>query len=178
MKKIKSNIFIIIIVIAIVLGFTTAILDSFDISLGTVWVATWNYILEYWYMILGVFASGFFTYMFNEFEDKSIKNGWKNPKWNTANSWKHKWAWKDGKQLPYTKKWYYFGIITPQHKEAFFYSSTALVWLTDKEHLFQMIKFKFIFIAILLTAWPMSIAWSLGKWTMSFLKEWLFQKLD
>ena len=138
----------------------------------------WNYIVTInWYIIIGVFICGFFTYMFNEFEDKSIKNGWKNPKWNTANSWKNKWAWKDGKQLPYVKKWYNFGIA-PNHKEAFIWSTTILVWLTDKEHLFQMIKFKFIFIAILLVSIPVSIAWSLGKWTMSFLKEWLFKQLD
>jgi len=171
----KSSWFIILIGLAIILGVGYAILDAFSINIEEIW----NYLIHLnWYVLVSVFICGFLTYMFNEFEDKSVRNGWKNPKWNIKNSWKHKWAWKDGKQLPYEKKWYYFGIIKPDHKEAFMYSSTLLVWMTDKEHLFQMVKFKFIFIGILLVSIPASIVWGLGKFTMSFLKEWLFQKLD
>ena len=174
MKKIKSSLFMGIIALAILIVGAYAILDALNISLDEVW----QYIVSLqWFIIAILFVCGFLTYLFNEFEDKSIKNGWKNPKWNTANSWKNKWAWKDGKQLPYVKKLYNFGI-DPDHKEAFAWSTTILVWTTDKEHLFQMIKFKFIFIGIIVISIPASIAWSLGKWTMSFLKEWLFKQLD
>ncbi len=40
---------------------------------------------------------------------------------------------------PYVKKWYYFGLITPEHKENFPYSTTIFVFLTDYWHKQQFI---------------------------------------
>ena len=56
---------------------------------------------------------------------------------------KQKWFWvqdyskvnKPLIKITYTKKWYYFGLFKPEFKEAFPFSSTILVFLTDDWHL-------------------------------------------
>lgn len=45
--------------------------------------------------------------------------------------------------------WYYFGLYKPKFKEAFPYSTTALVWMTDSWHFFQMIMFSSLQLAII-----------------------------
>lgn len=46
-------------------------------------------------------------------------------------------------ELPYVKKWYYLGLHTPKYAEAFPFSSTGLVWLTDKWHTYKFLTFLF-----------------------------------
>lgn len=63
-----------------------------------------------------------------------------------SESWKNKWYWnitvQYGKhRLPYESKWYYFGLYKPEFKERFPFSSTILVFTTDKWHLFKWCMF-------------------------------------
>lgn len=50
--------------------------------------------------------------------------------------WKNKWELdENGKLKPARYYWYYFGLFVPEHEESFPYSSTILVFITDKWHL-------------------------------------------
>jgi hypothetical protein len=79
-----------------------------------------------------VFAAGYF-------------NGWMDyiKKFNLdSESWENKWKWfpvfpgdrYTKTRDPYVKRWYYFGLHSPEFKEAFPFSSTILVFLTDEWH--------------------------------------------
>jgi hypothetical protein len=124
--------------------------------------------------------SGFCFFLFNELEDKSVRNNWlKNTAFlNTEESWSNKWKLNDYFQpLPYAKKrWYYFGIH-PKYQERYFLSSTILVFLTDGEHLFQFLKKRFIDSAIFLIDWQMGLAWVLGVLLLSVIKEKFLKKV-
>jgi len=126
------------------------------------------------YIFVGLF--GVLFYLFNELEDKSVRNRWTHHQWflNTGKSWKNKWELSgEGKLLSVEKKWYYFGIY-PTYKERFPYSSTILVFLTDGEHLFQFIKKRAIELGFLIVSWKLFVAWSIGTIVMQFIKEkWL-----
>jgi len=45
-------------------------------------------------------------------------------------AWRNKWAWEQKSK----RHWWYFGLYTPKYTEKFAYSSTLLVFLTDKWH--------------------------------------------
>lgn len=57
--------------------------------------------------------------------------------------------------------WYYFGIKKPKFVEAFPYSSTALVFLTDKWHLYNFIQYRCVDAAIVIAMW--------NPWALSLL---------
>lgn len=63
--------------------------------------------------------------------------------------WKKKWKLTPaGKLIPYEKKdWYYFGIY-PKFKESFPYSSTLLVFFTDKWHFYQFVFLRCFYLAL------------------------------
>ena len=102
--------------------------------------------------------------LFDELQDESVNSHWKDsffglslqflnkrmpakhnlvpfPQWG----WARKWTWENvgGRWRAKRQKkapWYYLWIYRPTNKEKFIYSSTILVWLTDGEHLFQLLK--------------------------------------
>lgn len=92
----------------------------------------------------------------NEAEDLCVRGRFfiSRPFFNSTYSWKNKWKLKEvtllDKDFMPTKEhiveknndrlWYYLWLYRPEYKEAFPYSSTILVWLTDGEHLFQELK--------------------------------------
>lgn len=64
-----------------------------------------------------------------------------------SESWKNKYA---KGLLPSGKPWYYFNLYKPKYKEAFPFSATFLVSLTDLWHFYQITCFLFLHIAIIL----------------------------
>lgn len=44
--------------------------------------------------------------------------------------------------------WYYFGLYKPRYKERYWYSSTVLVFLTDKWHRYNWIQYRCVDVAI------------------------------
>jgi len=124
-------------------------------------------------LLISIGLLGFLAYLFNEFEDESVRNRWKKHQdfLNIKLSYKNKWALdKNGKLSSPKYKWYYFGVI-PAYKERFPYSSTLLVFLTDGEHLFQFLKFRMLDIAFLIIDWRFLVAFEAGKFLSSFVKE-------
>ena len=121
-----------------------------------------------------IFVFGALFYAFNELEDECMHNTWIHHKkfLNSRLSWKNKWKVdKNGSLIiNHEKKWYYFGI-NPSFKEKFLYSSTALVFLTDGEHLFQWIKKRAIDAGFLIIDWRYFIAWEIGTIIMGIIKE-------
>jgi hypothetical protein len=129
--------------------------------------------------IIIIAALGLLYMIANEFEDESIKNRWNNHQefLNTAQSWKNKYELTDeGELIPYETKWYHFGI-EPSYEEAFPYSTTIFVFLTDGEHLFQFIKNLAILVAILIINWKLGLAWLAGSRVGSLIKE-LIRKIQ
>ena len=126
------------------------------------------------YIFVGLF--GLLFYLFNEFEDRSVRNRWKKyPRFlNSGISWRNKWQIGImGEPLKVEKKWYYFGVY-PKYRERFPYSSTILVFLTDGEHLFQFLKKLSISAGFLVVDWRLMAAWIIGTIVMQFIKEkWL-----
>ena len=133
---------------------------------------------------------GLFMLFFNEMEDESVRSNWKKYKQflNKNLSWKNKWKWKDKRRIKLNWKywdvkiwkfqfrfkfglWTYLWILKPKYKERFIWSSTLFVCLTDGEHLFQFLKFRFIEIGFLIVSWQLVVAWIIGKSIMQFIKE-------
>ena len=112
--------------------------------------------------------------LFNELEDESIKSNWKGerPFLNADISWKNKWKLDIGDHLILNKKrhWYYFSF-NPTYIERFYLSSTVLVFTTDGEHLFQIIKNIAILAGFFLIGWQYGLAWFLGKSLGQIIKE-------
>ena len=124
-------------------------------------------------------ALGLLYMIANEFEDESVKNRWPNNQefLNSDESWKNKYELtNEGMLIDYESKWYHFGI-EPAYKEAFTYSTTLLVFLTDGEHLFQFIKNMTILGAFFVINWRLAAAWLVGSKLGSFIKE-LIRKIQ
>lgn len=87
----------------------------------------------------------------NAIMDVSSEDGFKNNFWNKTKSWKNKWKInKGGRRIKEDKKrWYYLWKFTPEYKERFPLSSTALVSLTDGWHLAQSAMLSLITLAII-----------------------------
>ena len=77
--------------------------------------------------------AGVFKGMMDAISDNGVKKS----------EWKNKYDFSKVKN-----HWWYFGLYTPKYSEKFPFSTTALVFLTDKWHLMQMIMLRFIYIAI------------------------------
>lgn len=60
-----------------------------------------------------------------------------------SSEWKNKYDFSKE-----TNHWWYFGLHTPKYSEKFPFSTTVLVFLTDKWHLAQMAMLRFIYLAI------------------------------
>jgi hypothetical protein len=116
---------------------------------------------------------GVLYYIFDELEDKCIRNKWEvYPElFNSKNTWKNKWKLDlFGNLIPYKFKWYHFGVH-PKYEEKFPYSSTILVGLTDPEHLFQEIKYICVYLAFLILGFKYFLFFFIGKSISSFTRE-------
>jgi hypothetical protein len=126
-----------------------------------------------------IIICGFIYYLFNEFEDESIKNNWKTCQHilNSGLTWKNKYLLDENQDLiPYVKKWYHFGIY-PKYEERFIYSTTIFVMFTDAEHFFQGIKNLAIYIGLLLIGFKYFLMFFIGKSIASFIKEKFLRKI-
>lgn len=64
-------------------------------------------------------------------------------------TWLKKYKLEKNKLIKDTKKyWYYLWIYTPKYKEKFVYSTTFLVFLTDRWHFFQFLFLRSIGLAL------------------------------
>lgn len=113
--------------------------------------------------MIAVFASILLYKVFDELQDESVNSAWKKPFLGIPLSflnkrspsrvvfpdggWARKWDWTfndergEWELIPDTKApWWYFNLWKPPYKERFIYSYTLFVWLTDGEHLFQLLK--------------------------------------
>lgn len=90
-------------------------------------------------LIIILILAGFFKAL----QDNEVRKG------RVNKTWKNKWALQ-GMQvtIKYKPVWYYFGIYKPAFKERFPFSSTILVWVTDKWHLYGGLKDSLLIIAI------------------------------
>lgn len=81
-------------------------------------------------------------------------------------------GWDNWNRIENGGRWYHFGIA-PKYEEAFPYSSTLLVWLTDGEHLFQFLKDLCLAIAIGIACQSFYgfVAATVAIYTTGFFKE-------
>lgn len=129
-------------------------------------------------MVLNIFLLGFIFMLFNELEDECIVGNWSGSlsKWNSRESWRNKWALgPNGQPLPYEPKWYHFGVYLP-HAEAFPYSSTLFVFLTDAEHFFQMSKILTICFGFGLIDPTLGLAFFFGHLWVGVAKETILKR--
>lgn len=91
------------------------------------------------FLLAGLAEAGMDVLMFRH--QRSIFKG----KFFSPDSWKNKWSdLIPGAESP----WYYFGVHTPQFREAFPYSSTMLVGLTDGWHMFKLFRNMFLMLGV------------------------------
>lgn len=122
-----------------------------------------------------VILIGLLFYLFNELEDECVRNNWKG-KYSHFLNIEQSWTRKYHRSLiEPTKKWYYFGLYVPFYEEAFPYSSTFLVWLTDGEHLFQLLKIVFICVGLSSISLLYGVLFFAGVLLFGIIKE-LFVK--
>jgi hypothetical protein len=115
-----------------------------------------DYLKELDWLLLGFIAlCGLANRLFDELQDHSMTNRWTKFTWflNTNEGWKRKWK-KGSTTIP-----------------RFWLSSTALVFVTDGEHLFQFLKNRMIEVALLIICWQFAVVWIVGSILMSFIKE-------
>ena len=62
--------------------------------------------------------------------------------------WKNKYKVVDGKLLQPKNHWWYFGLYKPKFQEKFAFSSTILVFLTDRWHWWQFAMLRYFYLAI------------------------------
>lgn len=94
-------------------------------------------------MIVALFMLCAVTYgAVKGFADLSAEGRMSNPLKNKANGWLSKWELdKDGKQIVATKRpWYYIKGFEPKFVEAFPYSSTMWVFVTDFWHFMNYLR--------------------------------------
>lgn len=69
----------------------------------------------------------------------------------SADSGEKNSTWENKYEQPvqvYFNHWYYFGLYKPKYKEKFPYSSTLLVWITDRWHFAQRLFLTSIYYVI------------------------------
>jgi hypothetical protein len=90
------------------------------------------------FLVLAGIAKGYLDfYADSGIKDKEWANKWK----NVNEEW--------GKEYLKKYHWWYFGLYSPsQHLEKFPFSSTILVFLTDRWHMTQLIMLRFIYLSI------------------------------
>jgi hypothetical protein len=111
-------------------------------------------------LIAGLFEGVMDLITFKYSDSKFIKGHWF---FDSNTSWKNKW-----KNVVRQDKapWYYFGLHKPQFSEAFPYSSTILVGLTDGWHMFKLLRNVCLFIGVSFLAgawWAGVVAYALNR---------------
>lgn len=79
--------------------------------------------------------------------------------------WKNKYlldSWDRPVSVNNKSHWWYFGLFKPKYSEKFPFSSTALVFLTDRWHAYQMMTFRFLYLGA-------SFAYSTNLWVVLLL---------
>ena len=89
--------------------------------------------------------------------------------YNPSNTWKAKYKKDAEGNLIRSKKspWYYLGLYSPKYVEAFPFSSTALIALTDPWHKYKMLCFASLRTALILvfaTYTSYNIITYIGTW--------------
>jgi hypothetical protein len=178
---------IVFVALAFVISATYLILRELGIEIPTELILA--YISVWWWRLSITFIAAGLYNLCNELEDHSVRSKWKNPfrflfknytlQWlNLNTSSNNKWKKdKEGKLMPYVKKWYHFGVKA-KYEEAFAFSSTIRVFKTDGEHWFQFWKNIFILIGIAAFTIPGMIAWFIGKSLLQFIKEKFLKNID
>lgn len=62
--------------------------------------------------------------------------------------WKNKYKLIDGKLQPPTNQWWYLNLYKPKYQEKFPFSTTVLVFLTDRWHWWQFAMLRYFYFAI------------------------------
>lgn len=62
--------------------------------------------------------------------------------------WKNKYKLTDGKLQPPINQWWYLNLYKPKYQEKFPFSTTVLVFLTDRWHWWQFAMLRYFYFAI------------------------------
>jgi hypothetical protein len=84
-------------------------------------------------------AAAYFKAHMDAIDDSGIK----------SSEWKNKYQldkWYNPVSLESKNHWWYFGLYKPAYAEKFPFSSTALVFLTDRWHAYQMLTYRFLYL--------------------------------
>lgn len=105
-----------------------------------------------------------------EVEDWTVRGNNKAFFPNSSEAWTAKWQYP----LRQFSGWWYAGLYRPKYAERYPYSSTLLVWTTDREHLWQAVQT----VALVATGFVAGIGWLvvIGLVAGSVIKE--FLKID
>jgi hypothetical protein len=82
-----------------------------------------------------------------------------------SSEWKNKYEvdkWNRPLDVSTKNHWWYFGLYKPKYAENFPFSSTALVFTTDRWHAYQMLTYRFIYMGA-------SFGFSENIWVVSLL---------
>ena len=84
-------------------------------------------------------AAAYFKAHMDAIDDSGIK----------SSEWKNKYQldkWYNPVSFESKNHWWYFGLYKPVYAEKFPFSSTALVFLTDRWHAYQMLTYRFLYL--------------------------------
>jgi hypothetical protein len=84
-------------------------------------------------------AAAYFKAHMDAIDDLGIK----------SSEWKSKYQlddWYNPVNTQSKNHWWYFGLYQPTYAEKFPFSSTALVFLTDRWHAYQMMTYRFMYL--------------------------------
>jgi len=84
-------------------------------------------------------AAAYFKAHMDAIDDSGIK----------SSEWKNKYQldkWYNPFSFESKNHWWYFGLYKPVYAEKFPFSSTALVFLTDRWHAYQMLTYRFLYL--------------------------------
>lgn len=65
-----------------------------------------------------------------------------------GDDWKNKYKQDNGTLVEATNHWWYFGLYKPKFQEKFPFSSTILVFITDRWHWWQFAMLRYFYLAI------------------------------
>lgn len=100
-------------------------------------------------------AAAYFKAHMDAIDDTGIK----------SSEWKNKYQLDEWDRPLFTHKknhWWYFGLYKPRYAEKFPFSTTALVFLTDRWHSYQMFTYRFLYMGA-------SFGYTKNLWTVFFL---------
>ena len=84
-------------------------------------------------------AAAYFKAHMDAIDDSGIK----------SSEWRNKYEidkWYNPVDVKSKNHWWYFGLYKPAYAEKFPFSSTALVFLTDRWHSYQMLTYRFLYL--------------------------------